>query len=310
MSDGLNCVLLPYRNGGDSLARGLDALLRNLPGNTTVLLVDDGSSETDKRIEKYVAEGRVVRLRHPSSRGPAAARNTGMDWCRSRAVETAVLLDSDCIPEADFVQTHIRLHGEHPDAVCIGGSIRGTGKSFWARLDGLASWFTSVPGARMRKVGGLYHIPTTNMSLKLKRLPTQCNQFNERLRTGEDVDFVRRLRAADCLVLFSPVPTVSHQDRERFGDMLRHQYRWALHTYAMRSGGSGNLGKRILLSLIMIPLIPVYAIAGSLINVLPWLTVSPLKVLWWPPLLILYAIKAIGVIDGILCPSKALYGPA
>jgi glycosyltransferase involved in cell wall biosynthesis len=283
-------------------------LTENLPDYATVLLIDDGSIFIQPEIEIFFDDKRIHVLRHETPHGPAAARNTGIKWCRDRKIQIVVLLDSDCIPEPKFVDIHVRLHKENQDAVCIGGAIQGVGRGIWANLDRVASWFTSIPGSPPRKVTGLYHIPTTNMSLKLQQLPLNGNLFDCTLRTGEDVKFVKELRKAGGEIIFSPVPVVRHFDREKFRDFFCHQYRWGLHTYAMRFGGRGSPLLRTLLALAFAPLIPAFALLSALTNMVPLTKASKLNWIYFPPLLLLYFCKGIAVAEGIIRPERAIHG--
>ena len=281
-------------------------LTRTLTPDTVVLLIDDGSDCSQENLAGHLDHPCVHRLRHDASRGPAAARNTGIAWCRERGVDLVVLLDNDCTPQPGFVRGHVALHSEHPDMACIGGGIRGVGSGFWARLDGIASWFTSIPGAPPREITGVYHVPTANMSLKLALMP-KGDLFDTRLRTGEDVAFNRRLSAMGARMLFSSAPLVFHHDREKFRAFIAHQYRWAVHTYVVRCGNCHNLAVRLLIAMAFVPLLPAYALAASVVNVRPLLSVSARYMLWWPALFILYALKGVGVIEGIVRPGRALF---
>jgi len=299
-------VLIPFRNGDRALASCLERLLPQARDGVRVVLVDDGSTTISDEVRRLAEPPAVEWIHHAICRGPGAARNTGVRWCREHGIGLVLLLDSDCIPDDDLVETHIRLHARSPDAVCIGGAIQGSGRGIWARLDGLASWSTSIPGSPARVVGGLYHIPTTNMSLKLGRIPWSGDWFDEALRTGEDVAFVARLRQLGARVLFEPRPVVRHQDRESFRGFLAHQYRWGLHTYALRTGRRlpprGRWGWAVLLAFA----VPAYAVASSLVNLAPWLRRSPLYVFCWPVLLLLYMVKGVALIVGVVAPSHAL----
>lgn len=308
MKESFNCcVVIPYKNKLALLERCLSRLLEHLPPYAIILLVDDGSTQPQSKVLLLAENPNIHRLVNDQSRGPAAARNRAFCWCREHEVDTVILLDSDCVPEPDFVATHVMLMNDHPEAVCIGGSIRGAGKGIWAKIDGMASWFTSIPGTKLRRIQGIYHIPTTNMSIRFNALTPEETQFDERLRTGEDVKFARMLSERGRQLLFSPVPTVEHFDRERMGDMLRHQYRWGLHTYAMRFGAAGHAAKRFLLAILFLPAIPGYAFVASSVNLLPWLAVSWFYIRYWPILFLLYMYKGIGVLEGILWPEHALW---
>lgn len=301
------CVIVPYKDNIAIAEACLRSLAGILPEGARIVAVDDGSTDSQEGILSLTGDARIHRIVHKQARGPASARNAAFKWCRREGIEIVILLDSDCLAPDDFISTHLRLMDENPDAVCIGGAIQGTGKGPWAWLDRVASWFTSIPGSSAREVGSVYHIPTTNMSIRFSALSGDEACFDEKLKTGEDVKFVRLLREKGKRILFSPIPVIQHRDREDFRGMMRHQYRWGLHTYAMRHGLEGSALNRLCIAAMFVPLIPVYGIAGSVVNILPWLTVSWFYVLSFPLLFLLYVFKGFGVVEGILWPQRALW---
>ena len=306
----LICILIPIKDVHPVVNKCLRSVHR-LNQNIKVLIVDDGSEipviETPS-LQWVRQDKRFIILRHDVSQGPAAARNTGLAWCREKGIEVVILLDSDCTVEPDFVLSHLNWHATMPDVACVGGAIQGVGQGLWAKLDGFMSWFTSLPGAPPREVCGLVHIPTTNMSLKTEKLPVQREVFSEQLRTGEDVAFLKSLRIAKQRVVFRPQPVIAHFDRTTFRSFLRHQWRWALHTYAVRAGGLGSPALlRFALATMFFFLIPLFALFSTALNVRPWLRQSPRYIVYAPGVWAVYVIKGLGVFLGICQPSLALY---
>ncbi|MBX9635781.1 MAG: glycosyltransferase family 2 protein, partial [Magnetospirillum sp.] len=182
-----HCVLIPFLGRFDQVARAAMALLAQAGPATRLVLIDDGSQPPAAQaapLARILADSRVTLLRHESNLGVAQARNTGLAQARAHGAEIVIMLDSDCIPGPDFLAAHLALHAAHPEAACIGGAIVGRGQGLWAALDRVMSWCHSVPGQSLHAVHHPYHLPTTNMSLKLARLPLRA--FDSRLRTGED----------------------------------------------------------------------------------------------------------------------------
>lgn len=305
-----SCILIPLRGVNELVVKCLASIQQHAP-HCRVVIVDDGSEpafESDDRIREFIAEDRTVVLRHDINRGPAAARNTGIRWCRENDVEVIILVDSDCEITDGFVPAHEWLHHRHREATCIGGAIEGVGRGAWAKIDGVMSWFTSLPEAPPRTVSGVYHIPTTNMSLKTADLPDREEVFSERLRTGEDVAFVYELQRSGRQIRFDPTPMVLHHDRNSLTAVLRHQYRWALHTYCVRFSGRGwGNARRLIFALAFALGIPAFAVMSTTLNVVPWLRRSPWCLAYVPVMLLIYAYKGVGVLIGILRPDLALY---
>ncbi len=292
----------------------MESLLPELEEGVDVVLIDDGSSPpaaANPSLQPLLRHSRIHLLRHEVNAGAAAARNTGLRWCREAGAEIVILLDSDCLAKPGFIGAHIRLQSENPGVACIGGAIQGIGPGPWARLDALMSWFTSMPGAPAGIVNGPYHLPTTNMSLKLKSLLPTDHVFDSSLRTGENPLFIKELRKRGETVLFSPEPEIVHRDRTTFSEVFLHQYRWGLHTYVMRIGGKNlSAGHRALFICAFVTGYPLYVLLATWLNAAPLVKRSLWYLIWVPALLLSYAAKGIAVLDGAIRPGKALYPEA
>ncbi|MGH6660246.1 MAG: glycosyltransferase [Rhodospirillales bacterium] len=304
-------IVIPVFGRFDMLKRNVEILLRDLPVGVRVLLVDDGSwppAADDAGLAPILADPRVTLLHHDSNRGPGAARNTALAWGRDAGMELVVLLDSDCRVEPGFVDRHVELHRRHPDVACIGGAIQGEGRGLAARLDGIMSWFTSIPGTAGRRIDEPLHLPTTNMSLKLARLPATAEAFDPNLRTGEDVALIKNLRRCGETVMFFPEPVVYHSDREDFKSFLDHQMCWAFHTYAVRFGyrRPRRLLRAFLFAGFLLAL-PAFALYASWLNMTPWLARDKRYAAYWPAVFLVFVLKGFGVLVGIVDPGRALY---
>lgn len=304
-------VVIPHKDNHKALASCLGALMTSTSNTTKIVLVDDGSQiavKNNPNLADFCDDTRLHLISHEMNKGAAAARNTGIQWCVEQDAEIAILLDCDCLVESGFVEMHCQLHADYVNTVCIGGAVSGIGQGIWAHLDNLMSWFTSVPNSPMREVKGLYHIPTTNMSLKLKDLSAEMPLFDARLRTGEDVRFIKRLQTAGYPILFSPQPEIKHCDRQSFKDFIQHQYCWGLHAFIIRAGDrEWHFLIRLLLALLVSLLIPIFAIAASIITIYPWMQRFPTYLKYFPAILCIYFLKGIAIVVGIIDPKQAIH---
>jgi GT2 family glycosyltransferase len=304
-------VVIPYKDNHKALANCLNSLVTSTASTTKIILVDDGSQiavKNNPNLAHFCDDTRLHLISHEMNKGAAAARNTGIQWCVEQDAEIAILLDCDCLVESGFVEMHCQLHDHYVDTVCIGGAISGIGQGIWAQLDNLMSWFTSVPDSPMREVKGLYHIPTTNMSLKLKNLSKEMPLFDAQLRTGEDVRFIKRLQAVGYPILFSPQPEIKHCDRQSFTDFIQHQYRWGLHAFIIRVGDrEWHFVIRLLLALSVCLLLPIFAIAASIITIYPWAQRSLAYLKYFPAILCIYFLKGTAIVVGIVDPKQAIH---
>ncbi len=222
-----------------------------------------------------------------------------------------IMIDSDCEPFDDFVSRHLRLHEEFPDVACIGGGIVGVGSGLWAKLDNVTSWVHSVPYAKLHEVAEPYHLPTTNMSVKVSLLPQRADVFDRRLNTGEDALLIRDLRGAGQKVVFSPHPRISHRDREKLLDVVRHHYAWGHHQYFVQLGSRFgprcfNVWYRIGFVVVFLLASPLVALVGSYLNIRPWLRHKPAYSLFYPLMYLLWLAKVGAMIEAAIRPSKVI----
>ena len=94
-------VIIPYYNADAWIGAMLDSLLdQDLPKEDyEILVVDDGSTESTLTLDRYVAAHANIRCHRQENRGPAEARNAGLDQIKS---DWVFFCDSD-----DFVQTQV-----------------------------------------------------------------------------------------------------------------------------------------------------------------------------------------------------------
>lgn len=305
-----SAVIVPFKDGFDQLAHCLASVLAGLPDGARLIAVDDGSRTdptSDVALAPLLRHSAVALIRHNRNRGPAAARNSGLQWCWKNGVDTVILLDSDCIAPANFVQCHLAHHHAYPDTLGVAGAIKGCGIGFWSHVDTMLSWFTSVPRNDC-EIEFPYHPPTTNLSFKLHQHSRQLLRLEERLRTGEDVALFRRLRAAGATVRFKSAPCITHADRKGFAAVLRHQYRWGLHTFPVRFGNlNAPIAARITFALAFIPFAPLYAALGTWLNMRLWLRHRRRDWPFMPLVYLAYLLKAAAAVHGTMVPSAPLY---
>ena len=295
------------------MRRCVDALLPQLGPDGRLVLVNDGgdAATVERELGELLSEERLILEHHTSNRGVSAARNTGIAAARSLRSRLILMIDSDCVPGNDFVSTHLRLHREHEDVACFGGAVIGSGEGLWARLDGVMSWVHSVPGREMHEVVHPYHLPTTNFSVKTNMLPEGHEVFDERLNTGEDALLIRWFRQRNRVVMFSPQPAILHRDRESLGKVIRHHYAWGHHQYFIQLNRDlaprcFNPLFRTLFLVLFVPLMPLYALAGSVLNIKPWLTLKPVYALFLPFAYLLWFAKGVAVVEAAIRPRHCL----
>ncbi len=207
-------LVVPVRDRASSLAR----LLVSLPAGLPVLVVDDGSREPTAVASVAAAHGARV-VRHERNRGPAAARNTGL---RAASTPFVVLCDSDVVPQPGWL---VALHRHLADPTVAVAAPRVLGLDVAPR-PGMRGWVETYEQARssldlgaqaaqVRPRSAVSYVPSACLLVRRAALLGEpgAAAFDERLRSGEDVDLVWRLVAAGWRVRYEPAARVRHDHR-------------------------------------------------------------------------------------------------
>lgn len=129
--DSISVVITTY-NRSDALALVLDGLKQQTDRRFEVIVADDGSTEAHQEKVRHACESSgltVTHVWHPDVGFTASqARNLGVAASKGAYL---VLMDGDCVPEADFIARHRALM----QAGCfVNGSRVLLGESFTQRL--------------------------------------------------------------------------------------------------------------------------------------------------------------------------------
>ena len=195
-------IAIPVLNRAASLHRLLAAL--EAPG--PVVVVDDGSRDGSGEVARGFG-ARVVRHELPG--GPAAARNTALAMAETPYV---AFLDSDCLPLHGWLTPLLAAMAD-PVVAIAAPRVRSTrGASVLERYERARSPL-DLGGrpASVRPGGRVPYVPSAALLIRRASVPEDC--FDVRLRHGEDVDLVWRLRDAGWSVRYTPRSVVEHAPR-------------------------------------------------------------------------------------------------
>src|SRR6266540_4773791 len=223
-------VVVPVFDRADQV----DRLLRSVPDEVRVVLVDDRSRDPDAVDAVAAVHGAEV-LRHPENRGPAAARNTGLAYVRTPFV---AFVDSDVVLEPGTLPTLLR-HFHDPRVALAAPRILGlhdTGRQSWiARYENARSSLDLGKHQTLVKPGAsVAWVPTACVVARVDAI----DGFDTRLRVAEDVDFVWRLQRRGWRIRYEPAVSVRHEHRPEVGAWwTRKQYYGSgAHELAVRHG--------------------------------------------------------------------------
>lgn len=206
-------VVIPVRDNTSGLRR-LVAALRGL----RVIVVDDGSRLPVQLSDFAHPRCDVQILRHSRSKGPAAARNTGMAACQTDFV---AFLDSDVVPRRGWLEALLG-HFCDPAVALVAPRIVGLGQP-----DNLVSRYEAVRssldlGLREAPVvpyGTVSYVPSAAIICRRSVLK-EVGGFDETLTSGEDVDLCWRLVESGARLRYEPIALVAHEHRTELREWL------------------------------------------------------------------------------------------
>ncbi|MGE2832496.1 mycofactocin biosynthesis glycosyltransferase MftF [Mycobacterium sp. SMC-4] len=199
-------VVIPVKDNHFGLMR-LVSSLRGL----RVIVVDDGSAQPVREADFETMHCAVRVVRHPVSKGPAAARNTGLAACDTDFV---AFLDSDVVPRRGWLEALLG-HFCDPAVALVAPRIVALNHS-----DGVVARYEAVRssldlGLREAPVvpySTVSYVPSAAIICRRESL-RDIGGFDEMLTSGEDVDLCWRLNEAGARLRYEPVATVAHDHR-------------------------------------------------------------------------------------------------
>ncbi len=199
-------VVIPTHNRSARLSECLDALLAQDYSDYEIILSDDGS--TDNTAQVAAKYPRVKYIRN-ERRGPAAARNRGLEQARG---EIVAFTDDDCRVPPNWLTQLADGYRRYPEVAGIGGYLDPSDEvvawSIFARYER----FITTESYRQKQcemVGGVEDYPgggTSNMSYR-KKILDEVDNFDEWFiyPAAEDHDLRVRVHALGYKLLYLPL---------------------------------------------------------------------------------------------------------
>ena len=105
-------VIIPCYNSEEWIDETLESVFNQSYQNFAIIIVDDGSTDSTKKVvDKYIRENRV-RYYYQENKGPAAARNLGIKKATSKYI---AFLDSDDLWEEEKLAKQIQFLRKNPE---------------------------------------------------------------------------------------------------------------------------------------------------------------------------------------------------
>lgn len=156
-------VIIPVYNTGTYLRRCVDSILPQLPDESEIIIVDDGSTDSSPAIcDNIAASDRRITAIHTHNGGASHARNTGIEASRGRYT---MMVDSDDTLEPDRIIPLInRMEAERLDLLTFGIYDIIDGKRRLSNVSGKPH--SAVSGAEYALRHTIEHSPCTFIVLR------------------------------------------------------------------------------------------------------------------------------------------------
>ncbi len=208
-------VIIPCYNSARTIRQCLTAILNQQTSCIFDITVVDSS--TDETPYIVAREFPAVRLIHMDKRTFAGkARNIGIG---ATLAPYCLLIDSDCIANADVIERAITRHREGEYAA-VGGSLRnGTPASVSGLVGYLIEFREFMPETPERFTTS---IPSANIVYRRDALE-RYGCFDEKIEFAEDISLNWKLYSAGERLLFDPTIEVTHCNRTGWKKVLLYQ---------------------------------------------------------------------------------------
>lgn len=259
MSEVRASIVVPAYNAARTLNECLAACLaQSVP--VQVIVSDDGSTDETAAI----AKARAVEYLRQENAGPAAARNFGARAAKARIV---AFTDSDCVPQADWIEK--LLAGFKYGAAAVGGTYGiANPESVLSRII-----HAEILLRHAQLDGEVDFLGSFNVAYDREKF-WDAGGFDEDFKaaSGEDNDLAYRLADHGHTLRFTNEAVVRHYHPERLLPYLRTQSRhgfWRMKLYAKHPNRAAGDRYASLLDL-WSPGIALFALAFGLFAIALW----------------------------------------
>lgn len=211
-------VVIPTYNRFDTLKAVLDAFKRQTlsPGLFEVILVDSMSDDGTEQMVKRFDPKFHFRYIRQENKGRSGARNRGIQEAKG---EYICFIDSDIVPEGNFLEEHLKFHQEHSNAAAIGWESRIDKLSDLDEAGSNPKRFR-IHRPKSKRLTWLYFL-TGNLSVPRKKL-LDVGMFDESFQGYgyEDLELGYRLQKSGVEFYYLPKALNYHVHPRSLGEQV------------------------------------------------------------------------------------------
>ncbi|WP_423409242.1 glycosyltransferase family 2 protein [Heyndrickxia sp. MSNUG] len=111
-------IIIPVYNSAEFISDCLESVLQQSYKNLEIIIINDGSTDNSEKIIKTYMKDKRIKYLSQSNRGPAEARNAGINFASG---EYLVFIDADDTIEQLYIESLlVKIHNSKSDLVCSG----------------------------------------------------------------------------------------------------------------------------------------------------------------------------------------------
>ncbi len=210
-------VIIPLYNDKENIILVLDSLARQITTLHEIIIIDnnstDNSYETVKDFISHHPHQNII-LEREMKKGPGQARNTGIKKAKGNII---AFIDSDCIPDKDWIRSICVFFENHQDFDAVGGTYRPFGCQTVA--ENFLNLFWGIdpslfPETELKTQEDIYqgkYLSTFNSAFR-KSAIDEIGEFDPVFSfAGEDMDFlIRSVQKGHRIVVFHKAMVIAH----------------------------------------------------------------------------------------------------
>ncbi|MDC1054072.1 glycosyltransferase, partial [Alphaproteobacteria bacterium] len=208
-------IIIPVRNYNYLLKKCVLEILNFSTKIEIIIVYDEISFLNDLCIDfKEHIESQIILIKS-IKKTISAKRNLGVKYSERKYV---AFIDSDAFPSSDWLINANNTFREQNEAYCVGGpNISPQDQNFINNAVGAAQKSFLVSGKwnyhKKRGVNNyVSHVPSCNL-IVIKSAYLKCHGMNEKIYTGEDLDFCTKINDNGKRIYFDSNVIVFHYDR-------------------------------------------------------------------------------------------------
>ena len=219
-------IIVPAYNRADEIEEFLSSFERQTAKNFEVIVVDDGSTDSTKKVVESHKTNLDLHYLFQQNKGPGAARNLGMENAKGNIF---VFIDSDCtVPEYYIENLTHHLENDFFDAFGGPDTCHESFSPFLKAINYSMTSFIGTGGTRGSKGKQLAKYYPRSFNMGIKRVIYDKIGGMNALRHGQDMDFSNRIYNAGFKVKFLSNVIVYHKRRTNLKKFFKQIFNWGV----------------------------------------------------------------------------------